>query len=139
MNKYLKNFLQRGVAFGGLGPIIGAIVFLSLHFSIPGFSLNGIEAFLAIISTYILAFLQAGASVFNEIESWPIAKSLLCHFSLVYVAYLGCYLVNSWIPFEWPVIIIFTLIFVITYFAIWITVYLIIKKTSKELNSKLGK
>ncbi len=36
--------------------------------------LSGEEVLLGVISTYVLAFVQAGASVFNQIESWPIAK-----------------------------------------------------------------
>jgi len=137
MNKNIKNFLQRGIAFGGFGPIIGGIVFLILDFTIKDFSLSGYQIFLAIISTYILAFVQAGASVFNQIEEWPLTKSLFFHFATLYVAYVGCYLINTWIPFEPIAVLIFTGIFVVVYFVVWITVYLIIKATTKKLNSKL--
>ena len=92
---------------------------------------------MAIVSTYVLAFVQAGASVFNAIEHWSIAKSLFCHFSTIYLAYVACYLLNSWIPFEWMVIAIFTVIFVVTYFVIWITVFLCVKATERRLNKKL--
>ena len=63
MNIYLKRFLQRGIAFGGFGPIILGIVFLVLSFTVSDFSLGGREVFLAIVSIYVLAFVQAGASV----------------------------------------------------------------------------
>ncbi len=139
MNKYLKSFLQRGIAFGGFGPIIAGIVFLCISFSIEDFSLTAPQVFLAILSTYMLAFVQAGASVFNQIESWPIAKSLLCHLGSIYLAYLLCYIVNSWIPFELMALLIFTLIFIVSYFSIWLTVYFITKATSKKINSKLSK
>ncbi len=100
MNKYVKSFLQRGLAFGGFGPIVAGIVYVCIQNSIPNFSLTGSEVCLAIISTYLLTFLQAGASVFNQIEHWGIAKSMLCNFSTIYVAYVLCYVLNSWIPFE---------------------------------------
>ena len=137
MNKYLKGFLQRGVAFGGLGPIIAGIVFLILGKTLTDFSLTGYQVFIAILSTYILAFVQAGASVFNQIEEWPITKSLLCHFASIYIAYVGCYLINTWIPFELMAVLIFTAIFVVGYFTIWIIVYLSVKATTKKLNRKL--
>ncbi len=138
MNKYLKEYLKRGMAFGGFGPIIAGAVYLILSFCIDGFTLSGADVFVAIVSTYLLAFVQAGATVFNQIEGWPIAKSLLCHLGSIYVAYVGCYLINSWIPFEPTVVAIFTAIFIVTYFIIWIAVYLSIKAVSKKLNKRIG-
>ena len=76
--------------FGGFGPVVVGIVYLILSKSINDFSLNGEQMCLAIISTYILAFLQAGATVFNQIESWPVTKSLLYHFLTLYLAYTLC-------------------------------------------------
>lgn len=139
MNKYLKAFFQRGLAFGGFGPIIAGIVFLCISTAVDDFSLTAPQAFLAIFSTYILAFVQAGVSIFNQIESWPIAKSLLCHMGSIYVAYIFCYLVNSWIPFKISVILIFTAIFLVAYLSVWFIVFLAVKATSKKINKKLEK
>ena len=137
MNKYLKEFLHRGLVFAGFGPIILGIVFLIISITSDDFSINGGQIFLGIISTYAIAFVQAGASVFNQIEHWSLPKSLLFHFGSLYVVYFLAYVLNSWIPFEWGVIGIFTAIFVVVYFAVWITVYIIAKVTSKKLNKKL--
>ena len=137
MNKYLKSFLTRGAVFAGFGPVVMGIVYAILNRTIENFSLGGGEVFLAIISTYLLAFIQAGASVFNQIEDWPLAKSLLFHFGTLYVGYLGFYALNRWIPFEISVVLIFTAIFAVCYFAIWITVFLITKATAKKLNKKI--
>ena len=138
MKQYTKQFLLRGMLFGGFGPIIIGIIYIILQATLNDFSLNGTEVCLAIVSTYLLAFVQAGASVFNQIEEWPLAKSLFCHFSLLYLAYVLCYLGNTWIPFNPLVILIFTAIFVVGYFLIWSTVYTIIKITSKRLNRQLS-
>lgn len=137
MNTYVKSFFHRGLIFGGFGPIVVGIIFLILSFTVDGVSLSGTELFWAILSTYFLAFIQAGASVFNQIEHWSLPKSLLCHFSTLYLAYSLCYVVNSWIPFEPMVLVIFTAIFVVLYFVIWLTVYFIVRKTSKRFNEKL--
>lgn len=138
MNKYLKEFLHRGMMFGGFGPIIVGIIYMILEETVTDFSLNSKQVCLAIVSTYILAFLQAGASVFNQIESWSVPKSLLCHFSTLYAAYVLCYLINTWIPFKSAVVLIFTLIFAVVYFVVWVTVYFSVKATSKKFNSRLG-
>lgn len=138
MKKHLKNFIHRGLIFGGFGPMILAIIYVILHFTQNSFSLNGIQTAIAIFSIYLLAFVQAGASVFNEIESFSLPKSLLCHFSTLYIAYILCYLINSWIPFNPTVLLIFTAIFLAVYFITWITVFTIVKITSKKLNEKLN-
>ena len=137
MNIYLKRFLQRGIAFGGAGPLILGIIYYILSLAIDGFSLSGGEVLVAIVSTYILAFVQAGASVFNQIEEWPLPKSLLCHFGMLYIAYVGCYLLNSWIPFDINVVLIFTAIFAAGYLVIWLAVFVSIKAVSRKLNAKI--
>lgn len=124
--------------FGGFGPIILGIIYFILSKTINEFSLDGSEVLLGIVSTYLLAFVQAGVSVFNQIEHWSVPKSLFCHFGSLYAVYVFFYVVNSWIPFEWGVIGIFTAIFVVTYFIIWLTVYFVVKSTKKKLNSVLG-
>lgn len=137
MNKYLKEFLHRGLMFGGFGPIVMGIIYVILTNTQADFSLNGTEVFTAIFTTYILAFSQAGATVFNQIENWSLMKSLFCHFSTLFVAYSSCYFLNSWIPFDYRVILIFIGVFVAVYIVVWSIVYFSIKATSKKLNMKL--
>lgn len=134
----LVEFIRRGLAFGGFGPIVLAAIYLILSYSLENFSLNGKEVFLGIISTYLLAFVHAGVSVFNQIESWSIAKATLFHLGTLYIAYTVCYLLNSWIPFKWSVLLIYTAVFVIGYMAIWLAVVLSIKAVSCRLNKMLG-
>ena len=136
MKKYLIDFIKRGLIFGGFGPVIVAIIYFIVSLS-ETVNLNPGQILVAVISSYLLAFIQSGATIFNQIENWSTAKSSLVYFSTLYIAYLGCYLVNSWIPFEWLFVLIFTVSFVITYLIIWFIVYLIVKHTTKKLNEKL--
>ncbi len=133
----VRDFFFRGLLFGGFGPIIAGIVYLILHLILQDLTLTGLQVFTVIVSTYLLAFVHAGASVFNQIESWPLAKSTLCHFGLLYVAYILCYVINSWIPFEPLVLGIFTAIFAVGYAVIWLAVYISIRVTVKRLNRSL--
>lgn len=137
MTTYVKKFLHRGMLFGGFGPMVAGIVYAVLQHTVPEFSLTGGQVCLAILSTYLLAFLQAGVSVFNQIESWPLAKSLLCHFSTLYVGYTLCYLVNTWIPFRVEVLLVFTAIFAAVYAVIWLTVYLCVRAGARRFNRQL--
>lgn len=138
MNQYFKSFLYRGLVFGGFGPLVLAIVYLVLSHTVAGFSLSGGEVFLGVLSTYLLAFVHAGASVFNQIESWSVGRSLFFHLGVLYLAYSTCYLLNRWIPFRMGAFLIFTAVFVVGYFAVWLTVVLIVRATSKRLNRNLN-
>ena len=130
----VKEFLHRGLIFGGLGPIVIGIVYFILHRTQDNFTLGGDEVFLGIVSVYLLAFVHAGASVFNQLEHWPVAKSTLCHFGILYVAYTLCYILNSWIPFEPVVLGIFTAVFVGMYLLVWLIVFISLKLYEKKLN-----
>lgn len=139
MKKYLIRFLHRGAVFGGFGPIIFGIICFCIQSSGGVPAISGGRLLLGIVSCYLLAFLHAGASVFNQIDEWPITKGMLFHFATLYVSYVFCYLINSWLPFRWQVIAIFTLIFVTLYCIIWLIVWLSVRGVSKKLNLRLGK
>ena len=137
MNKYVKEFFLRGLMFGGLGPIILAIIYFIVSKIHPETVLNGTEILLGVISVYLLAFIHAGASVFNQIEEWGLNKSIACHFGTLYLAYSFCYLVNTWIPFDIKIFGIFTAVFIAIYFVVWIIVYLSVRNCSKKLNTRI--
>ncbi|MBO7310931.1 MAG: DUF3021 domain-containing protein, partial [Clostridia bacterium] len=127
MNRYIKSFFIRGLTFGGFGPIILGIVYLILYCSIENFSVNGKDIFFGILTTYLIAFVHAGASVFNEIESWSVPKSMLFNFITIYIVYTLGYILNSWLEFSVKVLLIYTLCFIVAYLTIWLVVVLSIK------------
>ena len=96
--------------FGGFGPIVLGIIFYILSCTLEGFAPTGSDVLMGVVSTYLLAIVQAGASVFNQLEHWPLPKALLCHFGVLYLAYSICYIANRWIPFDPLVLVIFTAI-----------------------------
>ena len=137
MNIYVKEFIKRGLMFSGLGPVTTALIIFIIS-QLEGISaLSGMQVLIMVVSTYILAFVQAGATVFNQIEHWSLPKSLACHFTSLYAVYVLCYLVNTWIPFSINVILIFTIIFAVSFFAIWTIVFLSVRHLSKKLNKNL--
>ena len=71
MKKYAKDFLFRGLAFGGFGPIILGIIYAILEGTLENFSLDGWQVLVAILSTYLLAFFQAGAVFCRYRKSVP--------------------------------------------------------------------
>ena len=137
MNKYVKEFLHRGLVFGGFGPIVVSIILLAINAAGEAVTLTAKDYFTSTVSIYLLAFVHAGASVFNQIEHWSLPKSVFFHFSSLYIVYSLCYMINSWIPFEPKVLLIFTAVFVAGYIAVWLTVMVILKITTKKMNRRL--
>ena len=138
MNKYVREFLHRGLMFGGFGPIVFGIIILCISYFDRVAELSALPIFGGIVTTYIIAFAQAGATVFNQIEHWSVPKSVFCHFGLLYIVYSLAYVANSWIPFRAEVLGVFTVIFVVGFFLIWGIVYLAAKSTGKKFNEKLN-
>ena len=132
-----RDFFLRGCMFGGLGPVVLGIVYVILHHTLEDLTLTGTQVFLGILSTYVLAFIHAGSGVFHKIESWSPGKSCLCQLSLLYAAYVLCYALNDWLPFEPLAIAIFTAIFVGGYGLICLIVYLSVHAAAKKLNQSL--
>lgn len=139
MNKNLKAYLHRGLLFGGFGPIVVAIVYAIVGVATKDNLITTTNFLLATISSYILAFLVAGSSLFYQIEHWGLTKASLLHALSLYVAYLCCYLLNSWIAFDIINVLIFTGIFIVGYLVIWLIIYISIKHTEKKLNKKVEK
>ena len=137
MNKYVKEFLHRGLMFAGFGPIVFGIIILCVTYFDGVTEHSALPVFMGIVTTYILAFVQAGATVFNQIEHWSMPKSIFFHFGLLYVVYSLSYIANSWIPFKAEVLVTFTVIFAVVFFVIWGIVYLCVRNTSKKINEKL--
>ena len=123
--------------FSGLGPVTAALVIFIISLFEENLHLGASQVLIMSVSTYLLAFVQAGATVFNQIEHWSVPKSLACHFISLYAVYVLCYLVNTWIPFNINVILVFTAIFVATFFIIWTTVFLAVRHLSRKLNKNL--
>ena len=138
MNKYVKTFLHRGLMFSGFGPIVGGIVYFILDLTGTQISINGSEILLAVVTTYLIAFIHAGSSVFPQIENWPLFKSIFFQGLSIYLAYTIGYLINSWIPLDLMVILIYSGCFIGAFLITWLIIYIISNKVTKKMNNKLN-
>ena len=135
MKKFIKDFCKRGLMFAWGGPFITVIVWLCIHATGKLETLTVKEVALGIITTTILAFIAAGISVIHQTENVPRAFAALIQAAVLYVDYLGFYLLNGWIPLErvW----IFTVVFVAVFAIIWGIIYLSVKAKVDKMNRAL--
>jgi hypothetical protein len=137
MKKYLKQFLMRGAMFAWGGPVVTAIVWGALHAAGTISTLTVHEAVLGIITTTVMAFIAAGISIVYQIENLPKAFAALIQMSVLYLDYLGFYLLNGWIPpQEIPK---FTLIFAAVFAVIWGCIYIPIRIRVSRLNRMMNR
>ena len=139
MKKFILDFLRRGLVACGFGPIVLAILYLILQQSAAVEMLTVNQVCIGIFSLTALAFIAGGMNAVYQIEQLPLMVAILIHGGILYISYLGTYLLNGWL--EWGVtpILFFTGIFVFGYLVIWAIIYSIIKKNTDKINEVLKK
>ena len=137
MKKHMKDFCVRGALFAWGGPVILAIVWAALQAAGVVTTLTVNEVVLGIVSMTIMAFIAAGVSIVYQIERLPKAFAGLIQTSVLYIDYLGFYLLNGWIPLG--KIWIFTLIFVIVFAVIWFIIYITVRMKVDKMNRMMDK
>ena len=137
MKKHVKDFIIRGAIFAWGGPVVLAIVWAALQAAGVVTELTVNEVILGIITTTVMAFIAAGVSIVYHIENLPKAFAGLIQMSVLYIDYLGFYLLNGWIPLDkvW----LFTLIFAAGFAVIWFSIYIPIRLKVNKMNRNLNR
>lgn len=138
MKKHIKNFCVRGMMFAWGGPVILAVVWLCLKEAGVVSAITVQDAALGILSSSIMAFFAAGISIVYQIENIPKAFAGLIQFAVLYLDYLGVYLINGWISADniWLFTLIFLAGFVVIWFSIYIPIHIKVKKINHVLNGE---
>ena len=137
MTTITKDFLRRGTAAAGFGPLILAVVYLILQQSGTVEFLTVDEVCIGIVSLTALAFIAGGMNVIYQIERLPLMIAISIHGTVLYASYLLTYLVNDWLEWGMTPILVFSGIFILGYLAIWTVIYTITKKRTDKINAIL--
>lgn len=75
-----------------------------------------------------------------QIENIPKAFAGLIQCAVLYIDYLGIYIINGWIPTDriWMFTLIFLAVFVIVWSSIYIPIHIRVKKINRTLREKNG-
>jgi hypothetical protein len=137
MKKIVLEFLRRGFVASGIGPIVLAIVYMILHQTAAVETLSVNQVCIGIFSITALAFIAGGMNAIYQIERLPLMVAILVHGGVLYISYLGTYLLNDWLDFGVIPIVVFSAFFVVGYIVIWAIIYSIIKRNTAKLNKML--
>ena len=136
MKKYIKDFCIRGLMFAWGGPAITAIIWYCLWKGGQIESLSPEQVLVGVLSTSALAFIAAGISIVHQIETLPKGIAALIKCSVLYIDYLGFYLLNGWITLN--KIWLFTIFFVLGFVIIWASIYIPTTIKVAKMNKKLS-
>ena len=137
VKKTVCEFIRRGLAACGFGPLVLAVVYLVLQRSGVVETLTVNEVCVGIFSLTALAFIAGGMNVLYQIERLPLMGAILIHGGVLYISYLATYLLNGWLAWGVAPMIVFSGVFVVGYLAIWAVIYTVIKRNTDKLNEKL--
>jgi len=137
MKKLAAEFFRRGLVACGFGPIVLAILYLILQHHAAVETLTVHQVCVGIFSLTALAFVAGGMNAIYQMEQLPLMVAILIHGGVLYISYLGTYLLNGWLEWGITPILAFTGIFVLGYLAIWAIIYFVIKKRTDQINEIL--
>ena len=139
MKKYIIEFIRRGLVACGFGPLVLAAVYLVLRQTAGVQTLTVSEVCMGIVSLSALAFLAGGMNAIYQVERLPLMAAIGIHGGVLYAGYLAVYLLNGWLRSGMAPILVFTVIFVAGYLAVWAVVYTVTRRKTKTINAMLRK
>ena len=139
MKEFVKNFCKRGLVAFGFGPVIMAIVYISLELAGVEGTLGFIEFSKQILIVSAMAFVAAGISAIYNVERLALPLAIFIHAAVLYTDYILVYLINGWIKNSLMPLIIFTVIFIVGFALVWIIIYAVDKNAARKLNERLNK
>lgn len=137
MKKVISDFFIRGLIAGCFGPIVLAFVYIILKQNALIEYLTVKQVCIGIFSLTGLAFVSGGMNAIYQIERLPLMVAIFIHGAVLYISYLVTYLLNDWLRSGTAPILIFTVIFVVGYLAIWVIIYLVHRKSTDKINQML--
>lgn len=139
MKEFVKKFCKRGLIAFGFGPVIMAIVYISLEIAGVEGTLGFIELSKQILIVSAMAFVAAGISAIYNVERLALPLAIFIHAAVLYTDYILVYLINGWIKNSLMPLIIFTVIFIVGFALVWIIIYAVDKNATRKLNERLNK
>ena len=112
-----------------------AVVYLILYWCGIVEALGVHQVFVGTFSLTALAFVAGGMNALYPIERLPLMVAILIHGTVLYLGYLGTYLLNGWLEWGALPVFVFSGIFALGYLVIWVIIYCIIKRNTEKINS----
>ncbi len=138
MKSFIITFLKRGAMFSVSGPVIMAVVYIFLGLGGVVTAVPVQTLVREILTSALLAFIAAGISAVYTVDRLQRPTAGLIQGAVLFLDYIILYLVNGWLPFTWQAIALFSVIFLAAFALIWFIVWLIVRRSVKQMNQNLA-
>lgn len=138
MKSFIITFIKRGAMFSVSGPVIMAVVYIFLGLGGVVTTVPVQTLVREILTSALLAFIAAGISAVYTVDRLQRPTAGLIQGAVLFLDYIILYLVNGWLPFTWQAIALFSVIFVAAFTLIWFIVWLIVRRSVKQMNQNLA-
>ena len=137
MKQFLKDFLLRGMVAAGFGPLALVIFYLitAHHGGVQSLPVSAVCT--GIVSLTALAFIAGGMNAIYRLERLPLMAAITIHGAVLYGSYLATYLINGWLAQGRGPVLVFTVIFLAGYLAVWAVIYFITRCNTARINEIL--
>ena len=139
MKRFACEFFRRGLMACGFGPILLIALYLILQRTVGVETLTVGQVCMGILSVSALAMIAGGLNALYQIERLPLMVAIFIHGGVLYISYLGTYLINDWLEWGRTPVLVFTGIFLFGYLATWAVIYFVTKRKTDRLNEMLKK
>ena len=137
MKKFVSQFFLRGLVACGFGPLVLVVFYLILQRTGDVQLLTVNQVCRGIVSLSALAFIAGGMNAIYQIERLPLMAAIGIHGGVLYLSYLAVYRINGWLQSGTAPVLVFTVIFIAGYLAVWAVIYSVTRRKTERLNAML--
>ena len=134
-----RELVSKGVVRGLFGFALGVIVGLVFLWAGSDGGWGPLKIALHIILSGVQGMVAMGFTIAYEVESWSVTRCTVTHFIITFRTYFIIGFSLGWFPLDKAFTYILVGCMVVAYFMIWVIMYLISKKQTKELDDELKK
>ena len=133
-----KELIKKGFIVGLIGFAVGIPVGIAFMMIFSSEDWSPMRIAIHLFLSGVLGGVALGSSVMYEAESWSVTRCTVTHFIVTFATYFSIGFPLGWLSLDEISTYIMIGCMIVAYFGVWISMYLVTKKQTKDLDEKLA-
>ena len=133
-----KELIKKGFIVGLIGFAVGIPVGIAFMLLFSSEDWSAMRIAIHLFLSGVLGGVALGSSVMYEAESWSVTRCTVTHFIVTFATYFSIGFSLGWLSLDDISTYIMIGCMIAAYFSVWISMYLVTKKQTKDLNEELA-
>ena len=133
-----KELIKKGFIVGLIGFAVGIPVGIAFMLLFSSEDWSAMRIAIHLFLRGVLGGVALGSSVMYEAESWSVTRCTVTHFIVTFATYFSIGFSLGWLSLDDISTYIMIGCMIAAYFSVWISMYLVTKKQTKDLNEELA-